>query len=829
MNPTPGVALPATRADTELPPPTNPWRLLRRQQDRRRYLRILTPPRSSKEKPRRPSPVAGVPRSTHHLLASPAAMTRTATNFPHPEQVRQYLRHSADITMRGGLASALVYPLAVCGLAEHYVFRRIGGTSAGAVAAATTAAAELGRAAADPTVADPGTADRAVPAGFAGLAVITGWLAGQDLAGQDSTSISSDDESQPATDGTPTDWPEAHRLARMIQPSEGTHALFRAAVALLRQPHLESGQRAVPLLAATLAAVGAVPRLAVISLWLGGLIGWAGFTVAFVQTASSWPLALVAALALLATVVLIGIAGTVAAYVISIRSLLQQRSESENYGLVPGTATTGTASSGGEGRHGRRAPGGLSQRLDRLVGIPERDGAPALVDWLTDRLDDLAGLPHPDADPAAAAGDERRVLTFGDLWLGHTDERTDTDLSRLRRAADDHEHRVIDLALVTTDLSQGRPYTLPFVSADRAVRDGSSTFLFCQTCQAGVLPGRVVRHLLAASPAQAVEATCPRHPGSVLHELPDPWDLPVVFAVRLAMATPGLMRAVPLQTLDQEYPGAQYDTWGAQVTTAPAPAGVYVPRTHWFCDGAVTSDTPVHLFDTRLPRWPSFGLQLDHVPTSPVAQDDRLLAEWLSVPEQDAAHRPRPWRRLSGLAGYAQALVETSMGWRDGMRADLPGYRGRVALVRRGPGEDRHAWMLPQPTVLALALRGLHAGLQLRERFTGPDGEVPGQNQTDRYRWIRLRMALREYRALSLEIAARLPLYSDLAATYRVPSALSTWFTPPLLPGHIDPAWPEAAATVTHLRALSAGGVLDWDTDYGAPPIDPDLRLTAFE
>ncbi len=760
-----------------------------------------------------------MPRASHHLLASPAAMTRTATNFPHPDHVRQYLRHSADITMRGGLTSALVYPLAACGLAEHYVFRRIGGTSAGAIAAAATAAAELGRAAADTTVADPAAADRSVPAGYAGLAVIAGWLAGQDLAGQDSPSVSTDDESQPSADGTPTEWPEAHRLARMIQPSDGTHALFRAAVALLRQPHLQSQQRVVPLLAATLAAVGALPRLAVICLWVGGLTGWAGFTVAFAQATGSWGLALVASLALLATVVLIGLAGTVAAYLISIRSLLEQRSEKENYGLVPGTASCDPA----EGRHGRREQGGLSARLDRLVGIPARDGAPALVDWLTDRLDDLAGLPRTD-DPA-----QRRVLTFGDLWLGHTDERDGAELGLLRRAADDHEHRVIDLALVTTDLSQGRPYTLPFVSADRAERDGASRFLFCEPCLGGVLPARVVQHLLTTSPAQAVEATCPRHPGSVLHELPDPWDLPVVLAVRLAMATPGLMRAVPLQTLDQEFPGAQYDTWGAQVTAAPAPAGVYVPHTHWFCDGAVTSDTPVHLFDTRLPRWPTFGLQLDHVPTSPVAHGERLLAEWLSVPEQDAGHRPRPWRRVIGLAGYAQSLVETSLGWRDGMRADMPGYRGRVALVRRGPGEDRHAWMLPQPTVLALALRGLHAGLQLRERFIGPDGDVLGQNQTDRYRWIRLRMALREYRALSLEIAARLPLYSDLAASYRVPGALSTWFSPPLLPGHIDPAWPEAAATVTHLRALSAGGVLDWDTDYGAPPIDPDLRLTAFE
>jgi hypothetical protein len=90
-------------------------------------------------------------------------------------------------------------------------------------------------------------------------------------------------------------------------------------------------------------------------------------------------------------------------------------------------------------------------------------------------------------------------------------------------------------------------------------------------------------------------------------------------------------------------------------------------------------------------------------------------------------------------------------------------------------------------------------------------------------------MAMREYRELSLDISARLPLYSDLAASYRVPAALTTWFTPPIAPGTIDPAWPDAAAAVTHLRALSAGGVLDWDTDYGAPPSDPDLRISPLD
>lgn len=50
-----------------------------------------------------------------------------------------------DIIMKGGITSGLVYPKAIKTLSDSYVFRCIGGTSAGAVVAVVTAAAEYGR------------------------------------------------------------------------------------------------------------------------------------------------------------------------------------------------------------------------------------------------------------------------------------------------------------------------------------------------------------------------------------------------------------------------------------------------------------------------------------------------------------------------------------------------------------------------------------------------------------------------------------------------------------------------------------------------------------
>ncbi|WP_157694176.1 patatin-like phospholipase family protein [Hydrogenophaga crassostreae] len=50
-----------------------------------------------------------------------------------------------DLVMKGGITSGIVYPPLVAQLAQHYRFKNIGGTSAGAIAAAVTAAAEFDR------------------------------------------------------------------------------------------------------------------------------------------------------------------------------------------------------------------------------------------------------------------------------------------------------------------------------------------------------------------------------------------------------------------------------------------------------------------------------------------------------------------------------------------------------------------------------------------------------------------------------------------------------------------------------------------------------------
>lgn len=764
--------------------PEDPWRSLRRQTDRRRYLRILTPRRTGKDRPRPPRPAVGVPR-THRLLGSPAGVTRTPSHVPGQQDVRDYLRHSADITMRGGNAAGLVYPLAACSLAEHYVFRRIAGSSSGAPAAAATAAAELGRGAPDPPAPDQ---ERVVP-GYAGLAQLVGWLAGGDPS---------------AVDGPgPTDFldlgapqAEQHRLARLLQPTESTRGPYRVLLAALTSPGASSPRLAARLLLAGSSLLSRPTRALLLMAWLGLFLGWLGLTSALISGAragavSSW-VTIGASMLLLLAFVLAGTAMSVLVELVSAAGRLRT-AEPDRYGLIPGAAPAG--------------PGGsrLSAWLDRRAGVPRTGAVPPLFSWLADRLDELAG------------GPDGHALTFGDLWSGSVGERSPAQQAVVRAAALDPEQRVIDLALTTTDLNGRRPHRLPFRPADEAERRGGSRFLFCEQCLDGLVPARVVTQMTEAAPSTDTDHPCPRHPDGVLRELPEPWDLPVVFAVRLSCSPPGLLAAVPLYSVSEVPAAAAHDLWGQQMA-APAAAGPSVARLHWFTDGGLTSNAAVSTFDTLLPRWPTFALTLEDAAPE-------LAREIIRLPAQDAGAPHRSWRPIGGAAELFSALVDTGLSWRDSAQADLPGFRGRIALLRRTGTPAGGAWLLPQDAVLALAVRGLHAGAALRERFTGSDDQVPGQTQTDRYRWIRLRMALREYRNLSLGINARLPLYRDLASSYHVPAALGGWFDPPLPPAERDPAWADAASAITTLRALSAGGVLDFDADRGAPPNAPDLRL----
>ncbi len=323
---------------------------------------------------------------------------------------------------------------------------------------------------------------------------------------------------------------------------------------------------------------------------------------------------------------------------------------------------------------------------------------PGFTDWLSDQLDDLAGL---------APGE--RPLTFGQL-----------------------RGRDIDLRMISTCLSQARPYELPWEAGG---------FFFDPSTWAGLFPRPVMDALLAAPPARpddggatAIRAWEQEEAEAAAHvpplrRLPAAEHLPVIVATRLSLSFPLLISAIPLWAIDRR--------------AKDAPRFVQV----WFTDGGLCSNFPVQLFDAALPSRPTFAINLGDFPegVEPSADQTRnieyarnnrsgLLPELVEVP-------------LSGwgaIAGFAVAAVDTARSWPDGTQLSLPGYRDRIVRVLQSGAEGGLNLFMDAATIKGLAERGRVAAATMVAQFTEPryPERDPVATGWDNHRWVRYRALL---------------------------------------------------------------------------------------
>ncbi|HEX6138640.1 MAG TPA: hypothetical protein VF059_13375, partial [Casimicrobiaceae bacterium] len=147
------------------------------------------------------------------------------------------------------------------------------------------------------------------------------------------------------------------------------------------------------------------------------------------------------------------------------------------------------------------------------VADPDPKDAPALTDWLHAYVQDLAGR------------DSARPLTFGDL------DGVTLDAARNIRG--------IDLQMLTTALSMGRPFSLPL---------RSEQFYFKAAELALYFPTDVVAWLTANPGPRSASVGARDAAMAALGYLPFPGraTLPVVVAVRMSLSFPLLLSGVPL-------------------------------------------------------------------------------------------------------------------------------------------------------------------------------------------------------------------------------------------------------------------------------------------
>jgi predicted acylesterase/phospholipase RssA len=669
-------------------------------------------------------------------------------------------RPPCGIIMKGGITSGVVYPKAAAVIAEKFRFRQVGGTSAGAIAAAATAAAELGR---QSGRYEPSTT---YPDPFAELA---------DL---------------PRILGEPSGLAGRSKLSSLFQPQERTRPLFDLLLAALDAPKGAGGRWG----AIARQAGRSFPRdLAAGRRWglwafLGGLVvfGPAIYACGYFALAPASD----------GTRVVAAAGGALLIALWTVVTLLARQAGGI---LGAGRAVLNSA------LHDIAANDyGLCSGFHTGSQDDPRQDEPPLTEWLYGYLNKLAGLPRD------------RPLTFGDLWGAEYTRYLKATPAQRRRDWATPPEPAIELEVMSTCVSLGRPFRLP----DFSGRHGE--FRFRRAEMARLFPDAVVTWMEANSVASSWEG---------FQKMPHPADLPVIVAVRMSLSFPILFSAVPLYSRDKRRVGPD---------GTPLP-----PEPCWFSDGGITSNFPMHLFegDEPIPRWPVFGLNLrqprsDDDPLNPrhrttivnTNQHDELHTAWWTRWEADPHAR-------TNLGGFLGGILNAAQNWSDNLQATMPGFRERIAHIHLSTAEGGINLNMPEAAITAIAGAGEEAAKGLNELFLRNE-ITPSKGGTPvtwgNYRWWRFRSFMAALQPVLTRFAARLDEKDDFARLLDEARAMDA---------AISYEWNRNEETRKKARAAALDGVAaiqevveSWDaenaaaerTDYekGAPQPRPLLRVS---
>jgi hypothetical protein len=477
------------------------------------------------------------------------------------------------------------------------------------------------------------------------------------------------------------------------------------------------------------------------------------------------------------------------------------------------------------------------------MGAEDGNASAPLSEWLAGTLDDLAG-----SDPQTGS-----PLTFGNLWKG-------ADGSG-KPPGDRSGEPSVNLQMMATSLTLGRPYRLPF---------DSDVWFFDPKEFRKRFPQRVVAWMennprgLPREPSRRRRELLLRKLMEPLLPMPDAKDLPVVVATRFSLSFPLLISAVPLHAVnwslrknidaqkawkdwreahqhDLEQLLADEAAW----ETVDKPDFRPIAEACWFSDGGITSNFPVHFFDAPIPRWPTFAINLRKYPKGREPWCDECEPEQGPCDQGQSVWMPRTngggilegWKSelqarpgVGPLIAFGHSIVDTMQNWTDNTQLRVPGYRDRVAHVYHTHAEGGINLSMPACRIEALTERGRIAGERLAARFslTPPPGEAL---TWDNHRWVRYRttMALvqdalyrfrRAWQDLSAPGDGLYPAKGD--RSYDELLALD----PKNAPSYpLDGQHDFAVAETANLVSLSAGWDAGGDFAMDAPRPRPELRV----
>ncbi|HEX8174393.1 MAG TPA: hypothetical protein VF543_04660 [Pyrinomonadaceae bacterium] len=359
---------------------------------------------------------------------------------------------------------------------------------------------------------------------------------------------------------------------------------------------------------------------------------------------------------------------------------------------------------------------------------------PPLTVWLDRRINSLAGLPKG-----------KEPLVFGQLW----------------RKEKDNDQKQIDLTMVTSNLSQGQPYVLPFEG---------KLFLFNVKEFGELFPPNVVEHMTKKGSAikeinNSTGKTRYKAPEGYLF-LPEAKDFPVIVATRMSLSFPVLISAIPLYTImpDKEVIDAQRS--GQEVVLD----GRHMQE-NLFSDGGICSNFPIHFFDSWLPRRPTFGINLTSLPERKrddyepknrlkTSKDEKMMMmevkmdNYSLVTEQaasdisskgkkdtsQAVYLPGirdemlpTWVEIPSLTRFLGEIFNIAQNYRDNTQSRLPGYRERIVSIALSDKEGGLNLEMPPDIIQEVVVKGELAGEKLLHYF-----------KFEHHQWIRFRVLVRE-------------------------------------------------------------------------------------
>ena len=172
----------------------------------------------------------------------------------------------------------------------------------------------------------------------------------------------------------------------------------------------------------------------------------------------------------------------------------------------------------------------------------------------------------------------------------------------------------------------------------------------------------------------------------------------MLLAVRLSLSFPVLLSAIPLYRKDYGYADADERE---------------TPRLCWMSDGGITSNFPIHLFDSLLPDRPTFGFSLDAFDEKRSTSDPSDPEARVELPSAAGQGLVRPIRTFDGLGGFAAAILNSARNWQDSLQSVLPGYRERIVHVALDESEGGLNLSMPPELIESLGRYGDIAGSRL--------------------------------------------------------------------------------------------------------------------